>query len=61
MIESDGPFGTIAYFSPWGNVVMYYSECGEYPGLYIMGKATEGKDLIEKLSGAITVTASDVD
>lgn len=61
MIESDGPFGTLAYFSPWGNVVMYYSECGEYPGLYIMGEAIEGEDLIEKLSGTISVTVLDTD
>lgn len=61
MIESDGPFGTLAYFSPWGNVVMYYSECGEYPGLYIMGEAIKGADLIEKLSGTISVTVPDAD
>ena len=57
VIESDGPLGTLAYFSPWGNVVMYYSECGKYPGLYILGGAIEGEDNIEKLSGTIEVTA----
>lgn len=61
VIESAGPFGTLAYFSPWGNVVMYYSECGEYPGLYIMGEAIEGADLIEKLSGTISVTVPDAE
>ena len=57
VIESDGPLGTLAYFSSWGNVVMYYSECGKYPGLYILGGAIEGEDNIEKLSGTIEVTA----
>lgn len=53
--EGDGPFGTLAYFSPWGNVVMYYSECGSYPGLYLMGVAVDGAEQIEKLNGTISV------
>ena len=59
VVEGNGPFGTLAYFSPWGNVVMYYSECGEYPGLYLLGEAKEGAENIEKLSGTITVQGVD--
>ena len=47
-----GPYGTLAYFSPWGNVVMYYSPCGEYPGLYLLGEPISGEDTIEKMSGS---------
>lgn len=55
--EGGGPAGTLAYFSPWGNVVMYYSPCGSYPSLYILGEAIEGTENIEDLSGTIMVTA----
>ena len=55
--EGGGPAGTLAYFSPWGNVVMYYSPFGSYPGLYILGEAIEGTENIEDLSGTIMVTA----
>ena len=55
--EEGGPTGSLAYFSPWGNVVMYYSPFGSYPGLYNLGIAIEGAGNIENLSGTITVTA----
>lgn len=55
--EGSGGAGKLAYFSPWGNVVMYYSSFGAYPGLYIMGEAVQGAENIENLSGKITVTA----
>ena len=57
VIEGSGGAGGLAYFSPWGNVVMYYDEFGEYPGLYILGEAIEGADQIEQLKGTITVEA----
>ena len=55
-IEDDCPAGTLALFSPWGNVVMYYGDAGKYNGLYVLGKAVEGADQISELSGNITVT-----
>ena len=54
--EGDCPAGTIAYFSPWGNVVMYYGNAPRYSGLFLLGTASEGKENIAKLSGKITVT-----
>ena len=57
VVEGSGPAGTLAYFSPWGNVVMYYGSFGAYPGLYILGDATEGAENIQNLSGTITITA----
>ena len=47
----------MAYFSPWGNVVMYYGPFGSYPGLYLMGEAVEGAENIQTLSGTLTITA----
>ncbi len=52
-----GGRGTLAYFSPWGNVVMYYGDYGRYKGLFVLGEALSGAEQIERLSGEITVTA----
>lgn len=54
-IPAEGPAGTLAYFSPWGNVVMYYSSCGPYDGLYELGIATSGSEWIETLSGTLQI------
>ena len=56
-IEGDCPAGTLALFSPWGNVVMYYGAASRYSGLYILGKAVEGADHIRNLAGTIRVEA----
>ena len=56
-IEGDCPAGTLALFSPWGNVVMYYGGAGRYSGLYILGKAIDGADNIRNLTGTIRVEA----
>lgn len=56
-IEGDCPAGTLALFSPWGNVVMYYGAASRYSGLYILGKAVEGADQIRNLTGTIRVEA----
>ena len=56
-IEGDCPAGTLALFSPWGNVVMYYGDASRYSGLYILGTAIEGADNIKDLTGSISVTA----
>ena len=60
-IEGDCNAGAIALFSPWGNVVMYYGPASAYPGLYVLGEAIEGADLIGNLSGTIQVTARRTD
>ena len=54
-IEGDCPAGTLALFSPWGNVVMYYGAASRYSGLYILGKAVEGAGLIKNLAGTIHI------
>lgn len=48
--------GTLAYYAPWANVVMFYKDFGEGEGLYELGKVISGQDDIEKLSGVIDVT-----
>lgn len=49
------PAGTLAYFAPWGDVVMYYSQCSPYNGLYYLGMTIEGVDNISKLSGILHI------
>lgn len=59
VIEGKCPTGTLAYFSPWGNVVMYYGPASKYPGLYILGEAIEGQENIKKLTDQIHITKID--
>lgn len=55
--EGSCPTGSIAYFSPWNNIAMYYGDAPEYQGLYPMGNAVDGAENIGELEGDITVTA----
>lgn len=52
---SKGPAGTLAYYEPWGNVVMYYGNCNGADGLYGLGEAVDGVEQIKHLSGSITI------
>ena len=54
-IEGGGEAGTLAYFSPWGDVVMFYGQFDFYPGLYIIGEAIDFAEDIEKLSGTLYI------
>ncbi len=49
--------GTLAYYAPWGNVVMFYKRFGSAAGLYELGQAVSGEQDISGLSGTITVEA----
>lgn len=54
-IEGSGDSGTLAYFSPWGNIVLFYGKFSEYPGLFILGKAVSGAENIKNLSGIVSM------
>ena len=58
-IEGGGKAGGIAYFSPWGNIAMYYGNFSSYPGLYLLGEATSGAEQISALSGTVHFTAAE--
>ena len=50
--------GTLAYYAPWGDVVLFYERfSGGSGGLYELGKAVEGDGAIRELSGTITISA----
>ena len=40
--SSDGKVGEIAYFSPWGNLVLFYEPQPYYDGLIKLGKFENG-------------------
>jgi hypothetical protein len=50
--------GTLAYYAPWGDVVMFYGGFGSASGLYELGRAIKGSEHIRSLSGTITIEAS---
>lgn len=54
-VDGEGPAGSLAYFSPWGNVVMYYSDYGPYHGLYHLGNAVSGSEWISELTGTLDI------
>jgi hypothetical protein len=48
--------GTLAYYAPWGDVVIFYKEFGSAPGLYELGHAISGKEHIQMMSGSLRIT-----
>lgn len=53
---ADGVVGTLAYYAPWGDVVMFYDNFGSASGLYELGHAVSGSEFIETMSGTIEIT-----
>ena len=53
--EGACPVGSIAYFSPWNNVCLYYGDAPRYSGLYVMGKALSGTEQIRNITGKVKI------
>lgn len=51
--------GTLAYYAPWGDVVMFYKDFGSASGLYELGKVVSGKEYIKDMSGNIEIKVID--
>ncbi len=47
--------GTLAYYAPWGDVVMFYGNFGSASGLYELGQAVSGQEDLSTLSGTIRI------
>lgn len=47
--------GTLCYYEPWGDVVMFFDNFHSAPGLFELGKAIQGAEFIKSLSGNISV------
>ena len=56
--EASGKVGSLAYYEPWGNVVMFYKPFSPSPGgrLYELGQAVSGSGDIQNLTGTIAVS-----
>lgn len=57
---SDSPLaqagtGTLAYYAPWGDVVMFYGDYNENPSLYELGQIVSGSELVSEMSGIVTI------
>ncbi len=53
---SDTEGGALAYYEPWGNVVMFYDGYNENSALYELGHVVSGMENIGRMSGMITIT-----
>nr|WP_321396678.1 cyclophilin-like fold protein [uncultured Desulfobacter sp.] len=49
--KANAKAGTLAYYAPWGDVVMFYKNFGSAAGLYELGYAVSGDENIKLLSG----------
>ncbi len=52
---ADARTGTLAYYAPWGDVVMFYGSFGSAKGLYELGHASSGTQYIKGMSGTIKI------
>jgi len=52
---ADAQEGTLAYYAPWGDVVMFYGRFGRATGLYELGHAISGSEHISGMSGTIQI------
>lgn len=53
--QADAQVGTLAYYAPWGDVVMFYGSFGSAAGLYELGHAVLGNEFIQGMSGTIRI------
>lgn len=56
---SDGGEGTLAYYAPWGNVVLFFGKALPSGDLYALGSVLSGREHVQALSGEIRVDAVD--
>lgn len=55
---SSGSAGSLSYYEPWGDVVMFYAPCEPNGGLFEIGHVIYGKENIKKLRGNIEISIS---
>lgn len=57
--KANAKAGTLAYYAPWGDVVMFYKDFGSAAGLYELGHAIAGSEHIPEMSGTIQIEKAD--
>lgn len=53
--QADAKAGTLAYYAPWGDVVMFYGDFGSATGLYELGHAVSGREHINEMTGTLRI------
>lgn len=53
---AEGGAGVLAYYEPWGDVVMFYDDFSGNGSLYELGRAVAGAEHIAGMAGTIEVT-----
>lgn len=53
--QADAQVGTLAYYAPWGDVVMFFGKFGRARGLYELGHAISGSEHIRGMSGLVLI------
>lgn len=51
--------GSLCYYAPWGDVVIFYAQSRAGDGLYVLGHAISGIELLEELHGEIEIKVSE--
>ena len=51
-----GEAGTLAYYAPWGDVVMFYAPCAPNSSLFELGRAVSGEENVADLAGTVTIS-----
>ena len=52
---AEGGSGTLAYYAPWGDVVMFYGNFQSNRSLYSLGQIVSGEEFISSISGAVSI------
>lgn len=58
-LAETGEAGTLAYYEPWGDVVMFYGPFSPNGALFELGRAVAGEDAVAGLSGTIEVALAE--
>lgn len=53
--KAGGEVGTLAYYAPWADVVMFFGSYSPNSNLYELGQAVSGSEQIQSLEGTITI------
>ena len=53
--KANAKAGALAYYAPWGDVVMFYKDFGSASGLYELGHAITGGEHIPEMSGTMQI------
>lgn len=53
--QAEGGAGVLAYYEPWGDVVLFYDDFSMNGSLYALGQIASGSEQIRELTGTVTI------